>query len=145
MNVAELSRKMRVTSGELLEKLPRLGFDVGKKAIKIDDRLALKIMEAWKQDEKRQREASRIAEIRGTGVKEEGAKEAVILEIKIPPIITVRDFSAALNLPISKVLTSLMKNGVLASMNERIDFDTASIIGEELGYKILADERNIER
>ena len=140
MNVAELSRKLRVTSGEMLEKLPRLGFDVGKKAIKIDDRLALKIMEAWKQDEKRQREASRIAEIRGTGVKEEGAKEAVILEIKIPTIITVRDFAAALDLPISKVLTSLMKNGVLASMNERIDFDTASIIGEELGYKILADE-----
>lgn len=141
MNVAELSRKLRVTSGEVLERLPRLGFDVGKKAIKIDDRLALKIMEAWKQDEKRQREASRIAEIRGTGPKEEGGKEAVIVEIKIPPIITVRDFSAALDLPISKVLTSLMKNGVLASMNERIDFDTASIIGEELGYKILADEQ----
>jgi len=142
MNVAELSRKLRITSGELLEKLPRLGFDVGKKAIKIDDRLALKIMEAWKQDEKRQREASRIAEIRGTGVKEEGAKEAIILEVKIPPIITVRNFAAALDLPISKVLTSLMKNGVLASMNERIDFDTASIIGEELGYKILADEND---
>jgi translation initiation factor IF-2 len=124
----------------MLEKLPRLGFDVGKKAIKIDDRLALKIMEAWKQDEKRQREASRIAEIRGTGVKEEGAKEAVILEIKIPPIITVRDFATALGLPISKVLTALMKNGVLASMNERIDFDTASITGEELGYKILVDD-----
>lgn len=142
MNVADLARRLKITSGDMLEKLPRLGFDIGKKAIKIDDRLALKIMEAWKQDEKKQREASRIAEIRGGGVKEEGIKETVSLEVKIPPIITVRDFSAALNLPISKVLTSLMKNGVLASMNERIDFDTASIIGEELGYQIIADESN---
>jgi translation initiation factor IF-2 len=33
-----------------------------------------------------------------------------------------------------------MKNGVLASMNERIDFDTASIVGEELGFKIIEAE-----
>jgi translation initiation factor IF-2 len=71
----------------------------------------------------------------------EGAAQAEIIrqsggELKIPPVITVREFAALANQPIAKILTTLMKNGVLASMNERIDFDTASIIGEELPSRL---------
>ncbi|MFA5020552.1 MAG: translation initiation factor IF-2 [Patescibacteria group bacterium] len=139
MNISELSRRMKITTQDLLEKLPSLGFDIGKRAIKVDDRLAYKIMEAWRLQEKKEREQQRLVEIR------EGAAQAEIIrqsgeEIKIPSIITVREFAAAANQPITKILTTLMKNGVLASMNERIDFDTASIIGEELGYKVVLTE-----
>jgi len=139
MNVSELSRRMKITTQELLDKLPSMGFDIGKRAIKVDDRLAYKIMEAWRMQEKRDREQQRLAEIR------EGAAQAEIIrasggEIKIPPVITVREFAAAIDQPITKILTTLMKNGVLASMNERIDFDTASIIGEEMGYRVLPAE-----
>lgn len=143
MNVAELARKLKVTSNELLEKLPHIGFDIGRRAIKVDDRLAEKIIDAWKRNSKLEKEKARIDEIRGTG-KVENVIEAETLEVKIPPIITVREFSSLLNLPINKVLMELMKNGVLASMNERIDFDTACIIGEELGFKILLDDINVD-
>ena len=54
--------------------------------------------------------------------------------VKIPPTISVRDFAAALNLPIQKVMQELMHSGILASLNERIDFDTASIVAEDLGF-----------
>jgi len=139
MNISELSRRMKITTQDLLEKLPSLGFDIGKRAIKVDDRLAYKIMEAWRLQEKREREQQRLVEIR------EGAAQAEIIrqsgeEIRIPSVVTVREFAAAANQPIIKILTTLMKNGVLASMNERIDFDTASIIGEELGYKVVLTE-----
>lgn len=139
MNVSELSRRMKITTQELLDKLPSMGFDIGKRAIKVDDRMAYKIMEAWRIQEKRDREQQRLAEIR------EGAAQAEIIrasggEIRIPPVITVREFAAVLDQPITKILTTLMKNGVLASMNERIDFDTASIIGEEMGYRVLPAE-----
>src|SRR3989338_6433061 len=43
------------------------------------------------------------------------------------------------NIPISKLIAELMKNGVLSSMNEEIDFDTAAIVGQELGYEVTQD------
>ncbi len=138
MNVSELARQLKITTNELLEKAPQLGFDIGRRAIKVDDRIARKIMDAWKKKSKTDREMSRIAEIRGEGNKEEVNQEEVKqLEVEVPSIIVVREFAALLNVPVNKVLIQLMKNGVLTSMNERIDFDTASIIGEELGFKIL--------
>jgi len=140
MNVTELARKLKVTSNELLDKLPELGFDIGKRAIKVDDRLALKIMDAWKTNERRIYERSRLTQIRGAGQTEAEAQSLQQAEIKIPALITVREYAAKLNLPISRVLATLMKNGVLASMNERIDFDTAMIIGEELGFKVIEDK-----
>ncbi|MFA6594345.1 MAG: translation initiation factor IF-2 [Candidatus Buchananbacteria bacterium] len=143
MNVSELARRLRTTSNELFEKLPGMGFDIGRRAIKVDDRLALKIVEAWKAKERREREQAWLSEIRQQGVSA-ASGELLGGEIKVPPVITVREFSALMNLPITKVLTSLMRNGVLASMNERIDFDTASIIGEELGFKVLPEEGTAE-
>ena len=62
--------------------------------------------------------------------------EAQKTVLEIPKIITVREFAQILNLPVTKVITELMKNGVIASINESIDFDTASILGDELGYEI---------
>ncbi|MFA6919086.1 MAG: translation initiation factor IF-2 [Patescibacteria group bacterium] len=144
MNVAELARKLQVTSNELLEKLPHIGFDIGRRAIKVDDRLAEKIIDAWKRNAKLEKEKARIEEIRGTGKVEDVVAVAEIVEVKIPQVITVREFASILNLPINKVLMELMKNGVLASMNERIDFDTASIIGEELGFKVSLDEIKVD-
>jgi len=132
MNVAELARRLKTTSNELLEKLPSLGFDIGKRAIKVDDRIAMKIVDAWKVQAKKDWEKARLSEIR-SGIDANGEK-IIGGEISVPTIITVRELSSLMSLPITQVLTTLMKNGVLASMNERIDFDTASIIGEELGF-----------
>lgn len=144
MNISELSRQLKVTSTELFDKLPDLGFDIGRRAIKVDDRIAAKIIEAWKRQSKKDREMSKIAEIRGEVAEVVEPVEKEIIEVKIPAVITVREFADMLALPVNKVLSELMKNGVLASMNERIDFDTASIVGEELGYKIVPSETTTE-
>lgn len=58
--------------------------------------------------------------------------------VLIPATITVRDFAAKLGLPITTVVAELLKNGVMASVNQEIDFDTAAIIAEDLGQKIAA-------
>jgi translation initiation factor IF-2 len=140
MNVTELARQLKVTTTELFDKLPKMGFDIGRRAIKVDDQIANKIIAAWKRASKDDRERSRIAEIRGEGQTEEvEPEEVVILDVMIPSVITVRELSQLTNVPVNKLLTTLMKNGVLTSMNERIDFDTASIIGEELGFKAITD------
>jgi translation initiation factor IF-2 len=56
--------------------------------------------------------------------------------IKIQDTITVGDLAEKLMLPVTKVITELMKNGVMATVNERIDFDTAQIIVGELDLDI---------
>lgn len=56
--------------------------------------------------------------------------------IEIEDTITVGTLAEQLMLPVSKLITELMKNGVMATVNERIDFDTAQIIVSELGLDI---------
>ncbi len=53
--------------------------------------------------------------------------------IEIEDMITVGALADKLSLPVAKIITELMKNGVLATVNEKIDFDTAQIITGELG------------
>ena len=59
--------------------------------------------------------------------------------ITLPEVIGVGEFAAALNLPVTKVIGELMKNGVMATINEQIDFDTAAVIGSDLGFEIEAE------
>lgn len=59
--------------------------------------------------------------------------------VKIPATIVVRDFAAKLELPVTTVSAELIKNGVMAAINQEIDFDTASIIADDLGKKVELD------
>lgn len=52
--------------------------------------------------------------------------------IEIEDMITVGTLAERLMIPVSRLIGELMKNGVMATVNERIDFDTAQIIVEEL-------------
>jgi translation initiation factor IF-2 len=59
--------------------------------------------------------------------------------ITIPAVLTVGEFADAIDMPVTKVIGELMKNGVMATINEQIDFDTAAIIGGDLGVEIEAE------
>ena len=61
-------------------------------------------------------------------------------DLIIPEVITVKDFSDRADLPVTEVISVLIKNGVLATINETIDFDTASIIGDDLGLNIILEK-----
>ena len=55
--------------------------------------------------------------------------------IQIEDGITVGNLADQLDIPVTKLVGELFKNGIMATVNERIDFDTASIIIEELGLE----------
>lgn len=55
--------------------------------------------------------------------------------VALPATITVKKFAELLHVPVGSVITELMKNKILASINEEIDFDTASIIAADLGFQ----------
>lgn len=52
--------------------------------------------------------------------------------IEIEEHITVGSLAEQLSIPVTQLITELMKNGVMATVNERLDFDTAQIIVGEL-------------
>lgn len=56
--------------------------------------------------------------------------------IEIDNMITVGALAEQLSIPVTKLITELMKNGVMATVNERIDYDTAQIIVGELDLDI---------
>ncbi len=60
--------------------------------------------------------------------------------IEIPEVITVKAFAEKAGLPVTAVISDLIKNGVLASINETIDFETASIIGDDLNINVVLEE-----
>jgi translation initiation factor IF-2 len=53
--------------------------------------------------------------------------------IVIADSITVGELAEKLNLPVTNLIGELFKNGIVATINQRIDFETAQIIVEELG------------
>lgn len=57
-------------------------------------------------------------------------------KIEIEPMITVGNLAEKLMIPATKLIGELMKNGVMATINERIDFDTAQIIVGELDLDV---------
>ena len=56
--------------------------------------------------------------------------------VEIPEVITVKEFAEKTGLGAAKVIGELMKNGILANINQQIDYDTAQIISDDLGIKI---------
>lgn len=134
MNISELARRLRVSTDELRAKLPELGFDIGAKAIKIPDRDVGAIYGAWKQMKKRQYLQKKAEEQKARAERKQRVLSGDAESIEIPPSISVREFAEKLNMPIAKVMQELMRAGILASLNEQIDFATASIIAEDLGF-----------
>lgn len=58
------------------------------------------------------------------------------LTVKIPDEITVGELAARMKKTASEVIKCLIKNGVMAAVNQVIDFDTAEFVATELGCKV---------
>ena len=61
--------------------------------------------------------------------------------IQIAGSITVDELSKALGLSVTELIGTLFKNGIVATINQRLDFETASIIIDELGLKDVKLEK----
>ena len=56
--------------------------------------------------------------------------------VKIPDEITVGELASRMKKTVGEVIKCLMKNGIMAAMNQTIDFDTAEFVATELGCKV---------
>ncbi|HIU56802.1 MAG TPA: translation initiation factor IF-2 [Candidatus Ornithomonoglobus merdipullorum] len=68
--------------------------------------------------------------------KQQRPKPKVITEISVPDTITVGDFAAKMGKGAAEVVKKLMLLGIMATVNQSIDFDTAELIADEFGIKV---------
>ncbi|MBI5729146.1 MAG: translation initiation factor IF-2 [Candidatus Magasanikbacteria bacterium] len=135
MNVTELARQLRIHPVKLLQILPEFGYDIGAKSIKVDDRVAQQIQKDWRRikfvlEKREQEERDKQKELEKEQRKTSGAK------VVLPHVLTVRQLADVLAIPINRLIMELMKNGILTNQNENIDYDTAVIMAEELGFAV---------
>lgn len=64
--------------------------------------------------------------------------------VAVPDALTVKQLSELLGIGAAEVIKKLMANGIMASMNQMIDHDTAAIIVSDLGYEVREVEKPAE-
>ena len=125
------TRTVNVNIDKYNEKYDRLAFDkVKNDTVAAKQKINQKSQRRGKQKSaKRETEAERLNRIAA----ERKAKQ---ITITIPEEITVGEFALRLKATSAEVIMKLMMNGVFASINDTIDFDTAELIADEFHAKV---------
>ncbi len=141
MNVTEIVRELKMTKEEFFPLAVELGFDIGDRAIKVDDQVAIKLIKAIKEHRKQKQRKSLFA-FEQSAVKKEPVSEGA-KELPVPDPITTKQFADLLHKPVTDVIAILLRNGIMATINENLDFETATIIAEDLGYRTVRVEAEV--
>lgn len=71
---------------------------------------------------------------------ERKAKEAIATEIELSGPLTVKELAEKMGREVSEIIKKLMLLGVMASINQEVDVDTATIVAEEFGVTVTEVE-----
>jgi translation initiation factor IF-2 len=64
-------------------------------------------------------------------------REKVMRDVQVPEAITVQELANRMAERVAAVVKALMQNGIMATQNQTIDADTAQLIVEEFGHKVV--------
>lgn len=62
--------------------------------------------------------------------------------VAIPDSISVKEFAEKTGIQVPKIIQVLLKNGVMVTITQSIDYDTAAIVASELGVQVFREERS---
>ncbi len=127
MDISTLSKQLNMSTTQLRYKMKEAGFYVSPKANKIDNQMAKRVLNAFSSQAP-------------VAVKNEGPKE-----VSLPKVMTVKELAAKLSLDITAVIKKLIQNGVMATINEEIDYDTAAIVAADLGFNVSEVQEQTSR
>ncbi len=67
-------------------------------------------------------------------------QEAPTKTVRLPRALTVRELAEALNLTVIDIIKEVMKRGVMASINQSLDYEVAAAAAESLGFAVESEE-----
>lgn len=129
MNISTLAKKLGYHTQEMRKMIETMGYRLRPTASKISDKKAKEITKKLQREEKNKEEQQ-------VKLAQEEKKAQEPKKYFVPQIVTVKDFADILGLEATDVIKQLIQEGIMATINEEIDFETAAIIAEELGFKI---------
>ncbi len=86
-----------------------------------------------------------IGKVRGFLNEQRRREELRGQTITIPSIVKIQELAVRLELPVGNVLGILLKNGVIANLNDDLDYETAAIVASDLGYNTQEDVGELEK
>ncbi|NCU29872.1 translation initiation factor IF-2 [Candidatus Saccharibacteria bacterium] len=63
--------------------------------------------------------------------------------VQVPDMVTVGELAQTLDIPVTKLVGELFKNGIVATINQQIDTETAQIIVDELGLDVQLEAEEV--
>lgn len=134
IRVYELAKKLQMSNRELIKKLNEYGVEVKSHMSSIDDEtLELIIAE--------------MGEIEPNTESEEYETEAETEALKVEEDITVSGLATLLDIKKADLIKTLMQSGIMASINQRLDFDTLTLLSSKFDFeptkKLTIEERLI--
>jgi translation initiation factor IF-2 len=118
MDITSLSKQLNMSAQQLRFKMNAAGFRISPKANKIDNYLAKQVIQAF------------------GGKYEEPQNVPINKDVSLPKVMTVKELAGILKLDVATVIKKLILSGVMATINEEIDYDTAAIVATDLNYNV---------
>ncbi|TCK97939.1 translation initiation factor IF-2 [Natranaerovirga hydrolytica] len=140
VRVYEIAKELNVTSKEIINTLEEYDIKVNSHMSTLKDEECTILMEYYKKDDEKQEET--IVEEVQEPIAEENTNESEVDDIKmikIPQNVSVKELAEKLEVQSSELVKELMLKGIMANVNENIDFDTAVSLAEK--YDILLEQQ----
>lgn len=157
------AKKNGMSKEQLIARSAALGFDIDPTATILEDDLAELLAEEFKRElsdkadeydvivsQEMEKELVKKQRKKTAGKHTEKVKEEKPSDnikqgtIEIPDVISVKEFSEKVGVSPVRIIGELMKNGILANINQLLDFEIAHILAEELGAKVTRKHQAAE-
>ncbi|RLD17574.1 MAG: translation initiation factor IF-2 [Caldiserica bacterium] len=142
IRVYQLAKELGVASKDLLIRLHELGYTHLKTASSgLTEEEVEKIKAIFFGEEEEKEEEVKVEEekVEEKEVKEERKEEKEEIKrpvIEIDETVTVRELAEKLNVKASELIKYLLSQGIVATLNQRLDIDTATLVAHEMGYEV---------
>ena len=158
IRIYELAKKLRMSSKELIAKMKDLDLNVSSHMSSLEEEEAEMIRELIEEEKRIKKSSQRSnnkSKKNGSKKKDKKSKkhnsnmdmnhkkqpddnvEVDVKTIEIGDTIIVKEFAENIGASPTELITKLIGLGVMAGINDSIDFDVASLIGEEFGYEVI--------
>ncbi len=144
-----MAKQLNISSKELIEKLNEFDIEVSSHMSTLGYDEARLILEYYTETEEKTKEikketkqdkAKEQQQKEEEQSKEEEEVEEEISIIQIPDSVTVKELAEKLDESFSEVIKVLMSQGIMATINQEIDFDVATLVAEHFGVLVEKEE-----
>ncbi|WP_427338698.1 translation initiation factor IF-2 [Caloranaerobacter sp. DY30410] len=135
IRVYQLAKKLGMSSKELMMKLHELDVNIESHMNTLEDEvvdLLTELVNEEKDSKDKKKNSNKNSDVKDKNEDKQKEKNVIHIGEKI----TVKDLADKIKVNPTQLISKLITLGVMAAINQEIDFDTASIVAAEYGYEV---------